>query len=158
MNQILSSFANFKLNAADWFDRWRPREWMPRLKYWRWDRRMGTRKSEEEMWEWADTSRKGVWEKRIRVFSRPRNWPQMLVFLEIAESNSDAQRLIKAGSIQIQDWIASEDWTAIDLNTPLPESPTHIRRGKKFYGIKTVWLPPAKVSQWQAEDMMRKFT
>jgi hypothetical protein len=141
---------------TEFLERWHLREWLPRFKYWRWDRKMGSRKSEDEMWEWIDVSRNGVWDKQIRVFGKPRNWLQVLVCLEIAESNSDAQRLIKTNSIQMRDWTIGEDWKVIDLKTPLPDSPTFIRRGKKFYGIKTVWLPPAGVSQWQGEETLRE--
>ncbi len=156
MNQILSGLANTQLNLADWWDRWRPREWKPRLRYFLWDRKMGQRKSEEEMWQWSDISIKGKWGKQIRVFTRPKGWPQMLVMLEMAESNSDANRLIKAGAVEMRDWAIGDEWEVINLKTPLPESPTHLRRGKKLYGIKTVWLPPPGVSQWQGEEMLRE--
>jgi hypothetical protein len=148
---------NRKMELADLWDRFRPREWRPIIKHWLWDRKMGQRKSETEMWQWADVSVNGVWGKRIKVFSRPRNWQQMLVCLELAESNSDASRLLKTGSFEMRDWCLDKSWEKVTLNTPLPDSPTHLRRGKKLYGIKTVWLPPAGISEKQGEEMLREY-
>lgn len=134
------------------------REWLDRLRYRRWDRQMGTRRSENEMWLWDDVRVNGVWDKRIRVFARPRNWPALLVMLEMAGSNADAQRHIRSGAIELRSWTLSEEWRALTLTTPMPAEPTYLRRGKKYYGIKQIWLPPAGISERHGDEMLRRFT
>jgi hypothetical protein len=113
-----------------------------------WDWQMGNRKSEEEMWVWSDVSdRQGHWSKQLQVFGRPNRLFQVLPWLGMCSSNGEAQRLIKAGAIEIRDWALDEPWQVIDLHTPLPGSPTYIRRGKAVYGVRLFWLPPAGVSE-----------
>lgn len=126
------------------------------IRFWLWDRQMGKRRSEAELWLWDIHCHNGKWTNYIKPYERPRNWPSLLVCLELANSNSDAQRLIKAGAIEVRSWCLDKPWERIDLKTPLPDEPTHIRRGKAVYGIKTIWLPPAGVSQKYGEHMLRE--
>lgn len=133
------------------------REIRDRLKYWWWDRQMHPRRSVDEMWLWEDVRVNGAWDKRIRVFARPRSWPSMLVALEMVASGAEAQRLLKAGGLEMQDWTWQGRWEPVTLKTPLPDQPFHLRRGKRCYGVKTLWLPPSGISERQGEEMLRKF-
>jgi len=112
-----------------------------------WDWKMHARRSEEEMWSWEDVTIKRKRRKQIRVFERPRNWPQMLTWLEMANSNGDASRLIKSNAFQMRGWSLDKPWKTIDLKTPLPDEPVLLRKGKAFYGVKMIWLPPEGVSE-----------
>ena len=123
------------------------RELYDHIRFRTWDWQMRGRRSEEEMWLWEDVTVHGKWDKRIRVFGRPKNWPQMIVNLEMAQSNGDASRLVKSNAFQMRDWCLDTPWATVDLKTPLPNAPTLIRRGKAFHGIKMIWLPPENVSE-----------
>ena len=134
------------------------REIRDSIKYWYWDKQMGDRKSENELWIWDDISVNGVWTKQITVLPRPKNWQQLLVSIKLSDSNSDAQRRIKSGGIQSRSWcLGDEPWVKINsLTFPLPIEPTYVRIGKQ-YSATLVWLPPVRISQKQGEEMFRKF-
>ena len=126
------------------------------IKFWIWDRQMGERRSENELWIWEDVLQvEGKWSKPIRAVNRPKNWSQLLVSVGLAESNSDAQRLLKSNSIEVRSWWLDNGWGKIDLKSEIPDFPFLIRKGKAFFGIKLIWLPVEGVSQKFGELTLR---
>ena len=89
----------------------------------------------------------------LNEYSCVRDAESVLVFLGIAQSRSDAQRLIKPGGIQIREvWNPESRWTVLKLKQPIPEGVLlYIRRGKSMCGIKTIVLPrpDQKFLEWR---------
>ena len=66
----------------------------------------------------------------------------VLVLVKLAESLSEADRMLKAKAIQVRPWDCSSPWTEAKYGDALrPGEPMLIRRGKKYFGVHTVMVP-----------------
>jgi hypothetical protein len=111
----------------------------------RWD--MRGRDASDEMWLFNHDD--------FEVKERPKNLPSFLVSIGLAESNSDASRLLKSGSIEWKQWWNDGKWIPVSTKDEIPkEYPFWIRRGKKFYGVKTFMLPSSFQCQGVWEELI----
>jgi hypothetical protein len=110
---------------------------------------MRGRNASEEMWMFNHDG--------VEVKPKPKNLPSLLVSIGLAESNSDASRLLKSGSVEWKQWWNDGKWTQVSMKDEIPkEHPFWIRRGKKFYGVKTFMLPSSFQHQGEWEEIVYK--
>lgn len=98
---------------------------------------MRGRSPEKELWIFAHGE--------ILVLPRPENLTKLLVEIGLAESNSDATRLLKSNSIQQREWYGEDTWGKPEMVTGASQ---WIRRGKKYYDVVTYMLPEANQTEY----------
>ena len=110
---------------------------------------MRGRNASEELWIFNHDG--------VEVKPRPKSIQSFLVSIGLAESNSDASRLLKSGSIEWKQWWDNGEWIRVSIKDEIPrEYPFWIRRGKKFYGVKTFMLPSNHQHQGEWEKLVYK--
>lgn len=88
-----------------------------------------------------------VWLKRPGELLHPEDcairWVDLLVKVGLAESKTEASRLLRSGSIEIRDYFCSDTWwERVSLDTPIPQGyPLIMRRGRRYYGIVGFFCP-----------------
>lgn len=110
-----------------------------KLKGWRFKLNMKGRNPQLEMWIFRE------YPNRIEVIPRPKIFFELLVTLHLAESKSEAARLVKSRGIQQREWYGDGWWNPV--SDWVEGYPQWIRRGKMMYGLVTYMLPNANQTE-----------
>lgn len=92
--------------------------------------------------------------KLLREIDCPNKLTNILVATGLAESKTEAGKLLKSGSIEIRMWALRDWWIKVGLFDTIPTGePFLIRKGKATFGVQTVMFS----IEGQTLDFWREF-